>query len=133
MKYRPCSSTVPYGTLRRKILSSSPATSIVTRAMCAVGGLNCFDQLDAVGLSSANHALLLLDRELVERPEFMHPAHGQDMTAALARLALWNERHVGGPADRLVRRAIHERGQTAPIAVPESGPPGAETSQRRPR
>src|SRR2546425_572271 len=39
MKYRPCSSTGPYGTPRRKILSSSPATATRTRALCADGSL----------------------------------------------------------------------------------------------
>lgn len=67
-------------------------------------GLGSVTELDAIGLVSADDALLLLHRELVERPEVAHPAHHEEVTPALSRLIWGHERHVGGAERQLSGR-----------------------------
>src|SRR5271166_4481786 len=63
-------------------------------------------QLHAVCLRPPKDALLVADREPVERYEVMHPSHCQHMTATLSGVTRRDQRDVSGAADLWVGCAV---------------------------
>ncbi len=78
-------------------------------------------ELDAVRLGTSDHPLLPIHGELIERNEIVHPAHRQDVAAALSSVAGRNERHAGGQANGRVGGAVDEAFDVPPAPVREAG------------